>query len=115
MKTPALQYYMHEGRTTLRIELAGEVTSDDAWRIDQDWRVASSKVGDRRLIVDMTYVTRVDDWVRALFVRWHQEGAQFVAGTRSARLLAEWILGEPVPNLHQTTLKTPGCLSAQPS
>ena len=105
MKTPVLRYYMHEGRTTFRIELAGEVTSEDAWRIDQDWRVASSKVGDRRLIVDMTYVTRVDDWVRALFVRWHQEGAQFVASSQSARLLAEWILGEPVPESTPDDLK----------
>ena len=105
MTIPVLRYYMHEGRTTFRIELAGEVTSEDAWRIDQDWRVASSRVGDRRLIVDMTYVTRVDDWVRALFVRWHQEGAQFVAGTQSARLLAEWILGEPVPESTPDALK----------
>ncbi len=105
MKTPALQYYMHQGRTTFRIELAGEVTSEDAWRIDQDWRVASSKANDRSLIVDMTYVTRVDDWVRALFVRWHQEGAQFVAGTQSSRLLAEWILGEPVPESTPDALK----------
>lgn len=106
MKTPALQYYMHEGRTTFRIELAGEVTSEDAWRIDQDWRVASCKVGDRRLIVDMTYVTRVDDWVRALFVRWHKEGAQFVADSQSARLLTEWILGEPVPESTSGELKS---------
>lgn len=105
MTIPLLRHYMNEGRTTFLIELAGEVTNEDAWRIDQDWRVASSSVGDRRLIVDMTYVTRVDDWVRALFVRWHQEGAQFVARTQSARLLAEWILGEPVPESTPDDLK----------
>jgi hypothetical protein len=117
MKTAALQYYMHEGRTTFRIELAGEVTSDDAWRIDRDWRFASSAGGDRKLIVDMTFVTRVDDWVRALFVRWHQEGAQFVAASPSARMLAEWILGEPVPEstpdaLQGTWLPFRACLAA---
>ena len=97
MKTSALQYYMHEGQTTFRIELAGDVTSEDASRIDQEWRVASSRGSNPRLIVDMTYVTRVDDWVRGLCVRWRQEGAEFVAGTQSARSLAEWILGEPIP------------------
>ena len=97
MKTSALQYCIHGGRTTFRIELAGDVTSEDASRIDREWRVASSRGSNPKVIVDMTYATRVDDWVRALCDRWRQEGAEFVAGTQSGRSLAEWISGEPIP------------------
>jgi hypothetical protein len=96
MNHQALQYYMHDGPTTFRFELAGNLNCEDARRIEQDWRVASSVIGDRRLVVDMTFVTSVDEWGRALLARWHRDGAQLVANSKTARALAESILGEPL-------------------
>jgi hypothetical protein len=56
--------------------LAGNLNDDGARRLDQEWRTASSAIGDRRLIVDITFVTGADEQGRAL---------------------AESILGEPLP------------------
>jgi hypothetical protein len=93
----ALQYYMHDGPTAFRIELAGNLDYEGARRLDQDWRTASSTIGDRRLIVDMTFVTAVDEQGRALLIGWHQEGARLIANSKPSRVLAESILGEPLP------------------
>ena len=97
MKNMALQYYMHDGPTAFRFELAGNLNDDGALRLDRDWRTVSSEIGGRRLIVDITFVTSAGERGRALINRWHREGARFVAGSKASRALAESILGEPLP------------------
>jgi hypothetical protein len=97
MKNQGLQYYMHYGPTAFRFELAGNLDYESAYRLDQDWRTASSAIGDRRLVVDMTFVTGADQQGRALIIRWHREGARLVANSKPSRALAESILGEPPP------------------
>jgi hypothetical protein len=97
MKNPALQYYMHDGPTAFRFELAGNLDYESAPRLYQDWQTASSAIGDRRLIVDMTFVTGVDEKGGALLRRWHQEGARLIANSKLSRALAESILGAPLP------------------
>jgi hypothetical protein len=97
MKNQALQYYMHDGPTAFRFELAGSLNHEDARRLDQAWRTASSVIGHRRLIVDMTFVTGVDAQGRALITRWHRGGAQLIANSKASRALAESILGKPLP------------------
>jgi hypothetical protein len=99
MKNQALQYYMHDGSTAFRFELAGNLNNEGAHKLDQAWRTASSVIGDRRLIVDMTFVTCVDAQGRALIARWHREGAQLIANSIASRALAESVLGEPLPAL----------------
>jgi len=94
VKTQALQYYMHDGPTAFRFELAGHLNREGACRLDQDWRTASSTLGERRLIVDMTFVTSVDEQARALLGRWHRDGARLIANSAASRALAESILGE---------------------
>lgn len=96
MKTNALQYYMHDGPTAFRFELAGDLNREGAGRLSQDWRTAASTLGGRRLIVDMTFVTGVDEQARVLITRWHREGARLIANSAASRALAESILGEPL-------------------
>jgi anti-anti-sigma regulatory factor len=79
MTNQALQYFMHDGPSAFRFELAGDLDDDGARRLLQDWHVASSAMGDRALIVDMTFVTSVDQEGRSLIARWHAAGAQLVA------------------------------------
>jgi len=88
-----MHYYMHDGPAAFRFELAGELDSNDAARLEQDWRVASSVVGNRTLIIDMSFVTSIDDTARNLFRRWHARGAQFAAKSRGSRELVESITG----------------------
>ncbi len=97
MKNQALQYYMHDGPNAFRFELAGNLNREGARRLYQDWRTASSTIGDRRLIVDMTFLTDADERGRALLVRWCREGARIIANSKASRAMAESILGEALP------------------
>ncbi len=97
MKTKDLQYYMHDGSSAFRFELAGDLTGEGARRLERDWHTASSVIGHRTLIVDMTFVTSADEEGRALLARWHAEGAKVVAKSKESRELAEAIVGEPLP------------------
>jgi hypothetical protein len=97
MKNRALRYYMHDGPMAFRFELAGTLDYDGALRLDQDWRTASSAIGDRKLIVDMTFVTNLAEEGETLLRRWHQEGARLIANSTTSRVLAESVLGSPLP------------------
>jgi ABC-type transporter Mla MlaB component len=96
LKIQPLRYYMHDGPSAFRFELSGELDHQGACRLDRDWRTASSTLGGRSLVVDITFLTGVDEAGRALFVAWHREGAHFVANCENARALAASILGEPL-------------------
>jgi hypothetical protein len=96
MKNQALQYYMHDGPTAFRFELAGHLNQAGALRLEQDWRTASSVIGDRKLIVDITFVTGIDERGTALLTRWHRQGALLIANSKASRTFAESILGESI-------------------
>jgi hypothetical protein len=83
------RYYMYEGPTAFRFELAGDLDASDAASLVWDWHTACSRIGHRALIIDVTFVTEIDEAVRSLFLRWYAGGAEFAAGTRSSRELVE--------------------------
>jgi hypothetical protein len=97
MNNQALQYYMHDGSSAFRFELAGDLTSEGARRLERDWYTASSVIGHRTLVVDMTFLTSADEEGRALLARWHAGGARLIANSRGSRDLAEAIVGHPLP------------------
>jgi hypothetical protein len=102
MNNQTLQFYMHDGPTAFRFELSGNLNRTGAYQLDQAWRTAASVIGDRRLIVDLTFVTDADEHGRRLIRRWHQEGAWVIANTKASRCLAESMLGEPLPEAPMT-------------
>src|SRR6476659_2683818 len=97
MKSQTLQYYMHDGPSAFRFELAGDLNNEAARELDQAWRTASAVIGDRALVVDMTFVTGAGQDGRSLLARWYAEGAQLIARSKVSRELAEGILGKPLP------------------
>ncbi len=92
MKNQALDFYMHDGPTAFRFELAGDLNYEGARRLHQAWRTASSVIGDRRLIIDMTFITSADEQGRALL------------DSKSSRELAESIVGERLPEATAPTV-----------
>src|ERR1700675_2265985 len=108
MKSQTLQYYMHDGPSAFRFELAGDLNNEAARDLDQAWRTASSVVGDRALVVDMTFVTGAEKDGRSLLARWYAEGAQLIARSKVSRALAEAIVGEPLPESASTAIASPG-------
>ncbi len=96
MTNQALRYFMHDGPSAFRFELAGDLDDEGARRLQRDRLAASTVIGHRALIVDMTFVTSVGQEGRALLARWHAKGAQLVAKSKVSLELAEAILGEPL-------------------
>lgn len=94
-----MQYFMHYGPEAFRFELAGELDTDGAHRLEQDWLKASSLIGRHALIVDMTFVTGAQAAGRALLARWYTAGARFVAQSKTSRALIEAITGRPLGEL----------------
>jgi hypothetical protein len=97
MKHQQLDYYIHDGPAVFSFELKGFINDEGARGLDQAWRTASSLIGDRSPIIDITFVTAVEEGGRQLLIDWHQTGVQFVANSKASRAMAESILGVPVP------------------
>lgn len=103
MKKQALQYFMHYGSAALRFELAGDLNDEAARRLDRDWRKALPVIGDRGLIVDLTFVTGAGAEGRTLLARWYAAGAaEFIAQSNVSRKQAEAIIGKPLPTFAST-------------
>ena len=90
-----MRHYMHRGPAAFRFELAGDLNAGDAARLEQDWRGASLIVGNRMLVVDLTFVTGIDEAARSLFRRWYDRGAKFTASSKRSRELVESITERP--------------------
>src|ERR1700694_3134279 len=88
---------MHEGPTAFSIELAGTLAAEGAKKLEQDWRNAYAVIGKKELVVDLSFLTEIDQGGRQLLLRWFRNGATVVANTPESRALAESIIGHPVP------------------
>jgi hypothetical protein len=56
----AFRYYMHDGSAAFSFELSGKLSDEAAGKLETAWRTASSVIGQRNLMVDLTYVTSID-------------------------------------------------------
>ncbi len=97
MKNPAFRYCMHDGPTAFSIELAGALAAEGAKKLEQDWRSASSVIGTKDLVVDISFLTEIDPRGRQLLLLWSRNGATIVANTPESRALAESIIGRTLP------------------
>lgn len=97
-KSGELHYYLHDGPAAFRLHLRGIIDDQGARRLEQVWHTASSLIGDRRRIIDVTLVTEVGQQGGALLAGWHQAGVEFIADSKASRALAESILGTAPPD-----------------
>ena len=92
-----LLYYMHDGPTTFRFEIAGDLAGDGVREIEQAWRTASSLIARKTLIIDASFVSGLDDAGQSLLLLWQKHGAHFIATTEASRALVETALGRSLP------------------
>src|SRR5260370_42146691 len=102
MEATAFSYYIHDGPTAFSIELAGALAAEGATKLDQDWGSVSAVIGEKELVVDLSFVTEVDPGGRQLLLRWFRNGATVVANTPESRALAESLIGRPLPPIGRT-------------
>jgi anti-anti-sigma regulatory factor len=88
------RYYMHDGTTAFSFELAGRLSDEGARELQHAWRTASSLIGDRALIVDLSYVTSIDVAGQHLLRGWRDRGAQLVAKSPEVRAMVQSITGQ---------------------
>jgi len=91
-----LRYYMHDGSTAFRFELAGSFSGKGAWDVEQAWRTASSVIEGLDLIIDLSYVTHIDEAGHELLGKWHAQGARFVAISAETGARVQALMDHPV-------------------
>jgi hypothetical protein len=78
-------YYMHDGSSAFSFELAGDLSDEGARELEQAWRTATSVIGEKELLIDLTYVTGFDEAGHELLNKWHAHGARLVAISAEAK------------------------------
>jgi hypothetical protein len=76
MGNQSLQYCTHVEQKAVRLELAGSLSDKGVHCAYQAWQTALSIIGDRTLIIDITFVSDAHQRGRALLLSWHENGAQ---------------------------------------
>jgi hypothetical protein len=96
--TPAgdeFNYYMHDGPAAFSFEVAGRISDSAVRELEQAGRIAFSTLEGRSLVIDLSYVTQVDEAGRLLLRDWHTSGAHLVATRPPARAIVASITGQP--------------------
>jgi len=96
IKKSDLVYHIHDGSTALRFELSGDVSGAGVRDLQLAWRTASSTIGGRCVVVDVSAVTGMDHAGRELLKAWQVEGARTVATSSAAKARIESMLDRPV-------------------
>ncbi len=89
-------YHIHDGSTAFRFQLSGDLSGDGVRSVEQTWLTASSVIGARSLIVDLSSVTRMDRAGRELLETWRGEGASIVVTSCAAKDRIEAMIDRPV-------------------
>jgi hypothetical protein len=93
---PAFSYYMHDGSTAFSFELAGDLSDEGARELEQAWRTATSVIGEKELLIDLSYVTGIDEAGCELLNKWHAHGARFVVISPEAKKRVQSMTDRPV-------------------
>jgi|SRR5208283_2313914 len=100
MNSQRLQYYIHDNSDGLRFELAGSLRGAGVESVYQAWHTSLSIIGNRPLIIDITFVVDADEHGCAVLDAWHRSGARIIAASPESQALAEAVLGIPIPVAH---------------
>jgi hypothetical protein len=92
-----LRYYLHDDPDAFRMELEGSLTQPSAESAYHAWRTARSVLGDRPVVVDISFVNQVDEIGRSVLLRLHERGARIIARSPESRALAGGIASESAP------------------
>lgn len=101
-------YYMHDSAAEFRLQLSGDFSGDPVRDVHQAWRTASSTIGERRFVVDVSSLTDIDGEGRELIDDWHSRGALIVANSSDAKKRTQMLIACPL-TLRETVRKPRRC------
>lgn len=90
-------YRIHDGSAEFRFEFEGALATENVAELEQCWRTAASTMDAKAFVVDLNGLVGIDEAGLQLLRKWHADGAEFVAATRSAQEIVASITGQPVP------------------
>jgi ABC-type transporter Mla MlaB component len=93
---PTFSYYMHDGSTAFSFELAGDLSDEGARELEQAWRTATSVIGEKELLIDLSYVSGIDEAGCELLNKWHAHGARLVVISPEAKKRIQSMTDRPV-------------------
>ena len=85
--------YIHDEAARLRLRVAGDLDAAGAKQLASCWSTASSVVGFRKVVVDLTGLSAVDEPGRRLLEALHREGVEFLARSEFQIQLVSRITG----------------------
>jgi ABC-type transporter Mla MlaB component len=100
-----LDYFIHDGADAFRLKISGDLSGPAVASPDQAWRTGMSVLRGRPIIIDLADVRDADESGRDLLLHWHRIGARIIARTLESRVLAEGIVGVPIPMISRTSRK----------
>jgi ABC-type transporter Mla MlaB component len=92
---------MHDGLDSFRFQLEGRLTRDGARDLEQAWRTATSVIGERFVVVDLSRLTSIDASGRELLRKWQDQGARLVTASHQEKARLHLMTDRPL-----TVLKT---------
>ncbi|MCC6859144.1 MAG: STAS domain-containing protein [Bryobacterales bacterium] len=100
-----MRIYQHDNSDAFRFHLIGPLNAHTAPELERCWFSASSVLGSRPLIVNLSEMSAIDEAGARLLARLRDSGARFTAGKkcemRLARLLGPQLLIEAGPRQPQ--------------
>ena len=96
-------YYMHDGSAAFRFQLTGDLSRDTVQDLEQARQTASSVIGQRHLIVDLTDLTGIDAAGRELLETWHLLGAQLTVCSSQGQVRIQSMTVLPITLVETST------------
>jgi hypothetical protein len=110
-----LRYYLHDGSSALRFKLSGFLAGAEVTELEQCWRTASSTLGSRNFLIDVSELAGADPAGCALIGLWKHSGARFMAKSEESRLFVESIVGQALPFAATDSTTPPSRLFSRPA
>jgi ABC-type transporter Mla MlaB component len=95
-KRSGLVYYMHDASAEFRFRLAGDLSRETTQDLEQARQTASSVLGLRCLVVDLTGLISIDAAGRELLKDWQAIGAQMTVISTEEQARIQLMTGVPV-------------------
>jgi anti-anti-sigma regulatory factor len=101
LERESLRYYLHDSSDALRFQLIGSLTMESAEDLELTWNTASTLIGDRPVLIDVSGVTAIDWSGQEVLHSWNARGARLVVATREAQSRLQRMTGLPVAILRR--------------
>ena len=80
VRSSRFKYYIHDTIDACRFQLIGELTEADVTELQGCWRTAKTTLRDRKLLLDLRGLNRLDDAGTKWLASMSAQGAEYVPG-----------------------------------